>query len=61
MTYELDRLRKWKKEAKVVLADWEKVWVALGSPGTLGQSKPEACLQEIDRLNRLIEDLEIRS
>lgn len=50
MSYELDRLRKWKKEAQLVMADWEKVWEALGSPGELGQSKAEAALEEIKKL-----------
>lgn len=46
---EVDRLRKWKREALRVLAEWEKVFEALGSPGELGDSKPAAVLAEIAR------------
>lgn len=36
---EIDRLRAWKAEAMVVLAEWDEVWEAAGRPGPLGASK----------------------
>lgn len=46
---ELERLRAWKAEALIVLAEWEKVWEAAGRPGRLGESKATSVL-------RLLED-----
>ena len=43
----LERLQQWKKEGMQVFDEWERVWVAAGSPGTLGQSKAEAVLNFI--------------
>lgn len=40
-------LQQWKKEALQVMGEWERVWTAAGSPGTLGQSKAEAVLSVI--------------
>jgi hypothetical protein len=37
---ELERLRRWQREADRVLNDWEEVWLAAGSPGLVGQSIP---------------------
>ena len=48
---DVDRLVQWKKEAMQVLAEWERVWVAAGSPGTLGQSKAVAVLNFINDLS----------
>ena len=42
---DVDRLEGWKKEAMQVLAEWERVWIAAGSPGTLGSSKAESVLK----------------
>ncbi len=39
---ELTDMKRWKQEAVLVLSKWEAVWVAAGSPGTLGQSKADA-------------------
>jgi len=39
MTAEIDRLRQWKAEAMIVLAEWDEVWEAAGKPGPLGGSK----------------------
>lgn len=50
MTTELDTLRRWKAEAMVVLAEWDRVYVALGNPGELGGSKAIAALIEVRRL-----------
>ena len=46
---EIDRLRRWKAEATIVLNDWEKVYVAFGSPGLPGDHKSVALLAEIER------------
>jgi len=48
---ELDRLRRWKAEASVVLIGWERVHEALGRPG-IGQVKSEAVLAEVERLRK---------
>lgn len=37
-------LARWKNEATVVLAGWESVYEALGSPGRLGESRATAAL-----------------
>jgi hypothetical protein len=47
---ELGHLRRWKAEALTVLAEWDRVHEALGSPGRLGQSKAAACVAEIAHL-----------
>ena len=47
---EAERLRDWKGSARTVIADWEAVWVALGSPGELGTSKAHAARVEVERL-----------
>jgi hypothetical protein len=39
---ERDQLQQWKREAMLVLSEWEAVWVTAGSPGTIGQSKADA-------------------
>ena len=39
---ELTHMKRWKREAMLVLSEWESVWVEAGSPGTLGQSKADA-------------------
>lgn len=44
---ELKRERRWKAEALIVMAQWDKVHEALGSPGALGQSIAEASLAEV--------------
>ena len=46
---ELARLRRWKAEAIAVLDQWERLHIALGSPGRLGESKAVASLAEIQR------------
>lgn len=42
---ELDNLRRWKAEATAVIAEWERVWEACGSPGPLGGRKSENVLR----------------
>lgn len=42
LTAENQRLRAWKAEAMAVLAEWDAVHEALGSPGKLGESKAAA-------------------
>jgi hypothetical protein len=39
---EIDSLRRWKQESLEVLASWEQVWIAAGSPGPLGSSKADS-------------------
>jgi hypothetical protein len=41
---ELEALRGWKQSAMTVLAGWERVFEAAGSPGPLGGSKSNAVL-----------------
>jgi len=36
---ERDELQRWKDEAMLVLYEWDRVWVAAGKPGQLGDSK----------------------
>lgn len=50
MTGDVDALLQWKAEAMVVLAEWDRVYVALGEPGELGTSKAIAALIEVRRL-----------
>jgi len=55
---EIDRLRAWKAEALVVLAEWDEVWVAAGKPGPLGTSKAaglQRLLPDLDHLRRAAE------
>ncbi len=47
---ELDQLRRWKAEAMEVLAEWDKLHEALGSPGCLGSSKAASSLEAVGRL-----------
>lgn len=58
---EVERLRRWKEEARTVLTDWVKVHDALGSPGALGESMALSSLAEVGRLTRhnadLVDDL----
>ena len=44
-------LRGWKDSAMAVLADWDRVFDALGQPGPLGRSKAANALAELDRLS----------
>ena len=44
-----DALVRWKAEALQVLAAWDDVWKALGSPG-LGEFKPASALAAVQRL-----------
>lgn len=47
---ETERLRQWKAEALVVLAQWDEVWDALGRPGGLGESRAEASKAKVLRI-----------
>ena len=50
---ELTDMKRWKQEAVLVLSKWEAVWVAAGSPGTLGQSKADATREYLgNRVNQ---------
>lgn len=51
----VERLTAWKDEALTVLADWEKVYDALGRPGLLGESKARAALVEVEALRARID------
>lgn len=44
---EVDQLQQWKREAIEIIASWEDVWVALGRPGSLGESKAVAALRTV--------------
>lgn len=48
-TNEIEQLHAWKAEATEVLGDWERLYVALGSPGRPGGSKAAAALAEVER------------
>ena len=50
MVEEIERLRRWKSEATVVMAEMEKAWGDVGMPGELGQSHAIAMRDEIKRL-----------
>ena len=39
---EMQRLQQWKREATLVLDEWEAVWDAAGRPGRPGESKAVA-------------------
>lgn len=47
---EIERLASWKQEAIAGIAEWEKVYDALGQPGRLGESKAIASAHEVHRL-----------
>ena len=48
---EIERLRRWKDEAMIVLSDWDVVWdEAAGRPGPIGGSKATSVAREIERL-----------
>jgi hypothetical protein len=51
---EIDRLRRWKYEACIVLGNWEQTWEAAGKPGPLGSYMPSAVADEIIRLRGLL-------
>lgn len=51
------QLRDWKRQASSVLSEWDQVHDALGRPGALGQSVPEACRAEVDRLRAQVDEL----
>ena len=53
---EVGRLERWKAEALNVLDEWEKVHVALGSPGVLGQMRSQSSLAEVERLTAANQD-----
>ncbi|MGO2188224.1 MAG: hypothetical protein ACTH4Y_08260 [Microbacterium gubbeenense] len=53
---EVERLRAWKAEAKIVIADWEKTWIAAGRPGQLGTTYAASVRHEIERLRRAHSD-----
>jgi hypothetical protein len=46
---EVDRLRRWKAEASIVLDGWDSVYYALGQPGPIGELRYRAVLHEIQR------------
>lgn len=48
---ELTDMKRWKREANLVLSEWESVWVVAGSPGTLGQSKADAVRELLEQHN----------
>lgn len=46
------RLNRWKREALVVLDEWDSVWKAAGRPGKLGESIALATATEVEHLKR---------
>ena len=54
---EVKRLKRTLNEALKAMSEWDDVWYALYRPGTLGSSKAKQSLEEIHRMNRLIEQL----
>lgn len=54
---EVMSLKRSLDEALHDLSEWDEVWYALYRPGTLGSSKAKQTLEEIHRMNRLIEQL----
>lgn len=52
IVYPTEALLRWKEEATQILRDWEAVFVALGKPGDLGDSKAFASQLEVVRLQR---------
>ena len=57
---EIARLEQWKAEALEVMSDWDKVWVALDSPGKLGESLAKASLDEVKALKLKVASLNAR-
>lgn len=55
---EILRLQQWKAEAMEVLAKWDKVHEALGSPAALGQSTAVASAARATALAALVDDLQ---
>lgn len=49
---EIDRLRRWKAEALIVLDEWEATWRTAGSPGRLGESKANAIARVVLGVSR---------
>lgn len=47
-------LRAWKREASAVLAEWERVFNALGRPGPLGHSKPANVLAQVEAIKAIV-------
>lgn len=45
-----DGLRQWKAEALDVLNAWDHAWMAAGTPGELGERKPETTTAAIHRM-----------
>ncbi len=39
---EVAGLENWKREATIVMNDWDTVWAAAGKPGKLGMSRAMA-------------------
>ena len=50
MRAEVERLRRWKTEAALVLDAWNKVYQALGQPGALGESLAAASLAKVKQM-----------
>lgn len=55
---EAQRLQGWKQSAMSVLAEWDKVFESLDSPGRLGSSKAASALTEVQRLRALVAEAE---
>lgn len=47
---EVERLRRWKREAMLVMGDWEQLYETLGRPGMIGQSKAYGAASYVGRL-----------
>jgi hypothetical protein len=53
---ELEHAARWKAEATEVLAQWDRVHEALGSPGQIGLTKAGQALLEVRRLQHIIDN-----
>jgi hypothetical protein len=47
---EIERLRRWKAEAILVLNDWDSVWLSLDIHGQLGEKRSETVINYINEL-----------
>ncbi len=56
---EIATLKAWKESAIQVMGQWSEVYKALGTPGRLGDSMPEACVKEIATLRAKVERFRI--
>lgn len=54
---EVRELEQWKKEALLVLGEWDRVWEAAGKPGRLGASKAVSVREFLEQNANLKQEL----